>query len=79
VLLVHVNFELYTIMALCLNTLKIEIKTLESFFGREHSRFQIKNATVDEISCRFIGRNGKAFDIHANITVNILHISLISI
>uniref|UniRef100_U5EZP1 Putative ubiquitin-conjugating enzyme e2 q n=1 Tax=Corethrella appendiculata TaxID=1370023 RepID=U5EZP1_9DIPT len=52
----------------CLNTLKLEIKTLEQIFTKTHERFQILNATVDELSCRFIGRNGKKYDIHANIT-----------
>ncbi|XP_053690533.1 ubiquitin-conjugating enzyme E2 Q2 isoform X2 [Sabethes cyaneus] len=52
----------------CLNTLKLEIKTLEQIFTKNHERFQILNASVDELSCRFIGRNGKQYDIHANIT-----------
>lgn len=53
----------------CLNTLKLEIKTLEQIFTKNHERFQILNASVDEISCRFIGRNNKRYEIHANITV----------
>lgn len=52
----------------CLNTLKVEIKTLEQIFTKNHERFRILNASVDELSCRFIGRNGKQYDIHANIT-----------
>ncbi|KAL9698059.1 hypothetical protein quinque_001500 [Culex quinquefasciatus] len=52
----------------CLNTLKLEIKTLEQIFTKTHERFRILNASVDELSCRFIGRNGKQYDIHANIT-----------
>lgn len=56
----------------CLITLKLEIKTLEKTFTRAHERFQIINASVDELTCRFIGRNGKKFDIHANITVSFL-------
>lgn len=52
----------------CLNTLKLEIKTLEQIFTKNHERFRILNASVDELSCRFIGRNGKQYDIHANIT-----------
>lgn len=52
----------------CLNTLKLEIKTLEQVFPKNHERFQILNATVDELCCRFIGRNGKQYVIHANIT-----------
>ena len=53
-----------------LNTLKLEIKTLESIFTKTHERFQVLSASVDELSCRFIGRNGKKYDIHANITVS---------
>lgn len=56
----------------CLNTLKIEIKTLEQIFTKTHERFQILNASVDELTCRFIGKNGKKYDIHANITVSII-------
>lgn len=54
----------------CLNTLKLEIKTLESIFPKNHERFQIMSASVDELSCRFIGKNGKKYEIHANITVS---------
>lgn len=52
----------------CLNTLKLEIKTLEQIFTKNHERFQVLNASVDELTCRFIGKNGKRYDIHANIT-----------
>lgn len=54
----------------CLNTLKQEIKTLEAVFPKNHERFQIVSASVDELSCRFIGKNGKKYEIHANITVS---------
>ncbi|XP_075211604.1 ubiquitin-conjugating enzyme E2 Q2 [Lycorma delicatula] len=52
----------------CLNTLKQEIKTLEAVFPKNHERFQIVSASVDELNCKFIGRNGKRYEIHANIT-----------
>lgn len=61
----------------CLNTLKLEIKTLEQIFTKTHERFRILNASVDELSCRFIGRNGKQYDIHANITVSALNLGFI--
>ena len=54
----------------CLNTLKQEIRTLESVFPKNHDRFQIVSASVDELSCRFIGKSGKKYEIHANITVS---------
>lgn len=57
----------------CLNTLKLEIKTLEKIFNKNHERFQILNSSVDELTCRFIGKNGKRYDIHANITVSQLN------
>lgn len=57
----------------CLNTLKLEIKTLERTFTKNHDRFRILHASVDELTCRFIGKNGKNYDIHANITVIIPH------
>lgn len=53
----------------CLNTLKLEIKTLEQIFSKNHERFQVLTATVDELTCRFIGHNNRRYDIHANITV----------
>lgn len=56
----------------CLITLKQEIKTLESVFPKNHERFQIVSASVDELNCRFVGKNGKKYDIHANITVSAL-------
>lgn len=54
----------------CLITLKQEIRTLESIFPKTNNRFQILNASVDEINCRFLGSSGKKYDIHANITVS---------
>lgn len=55
----------------CLNTLKQEIRTLEGIFTKNHERFQIVSASVDELSCRFVGKNGKKYAIHANITVRL--------
>ncbi|KAL1453694.1 hypothetical protein WDU94_010014 [Cyamophila willieti] len=52
----------------CLVTLRQEIRTLESLFPKTNNRFQILNASVDEINCRFLSSNGKKYDIHANIT-----------
>lgn len=52
-----------------LNKLKLDVKTLERTFPKNHERFRILNASVDELTCRFIGNNGKNYDIQANITV----------
>lgn len=54
----------------CLNVLKQEIKRLEAFFPKSHERFQIMSASVDELNCKFVGKNGKKYEIHANITVS---------
>lgn len=52
----------------CLVTLKAEIKTLETIFPKTHERFQVLSASVDELTCRVIGRNNQKFDIHGHIT-----------
>lgn len=52
----------------CLNSLKQDIRALEASFPKNHERFQVVAASVDELTCRFIGRNGKKIEIHANIT-----------
>lgn len=60
-----------------LGTLKMDIKTLERTFPKNHERFRIMQASVDEITCRFVGNNGKNYEIQANITVIIIfHFSL---
>ncbi|XP_076443773.1 ubiquitin-conjugating enzyme E2 Q1-like [Babylonia areolata] len=51
----------------CLANLKQDIKLLESTFTKDHDRFQICSASLDELTCRFIGKNGEKFDIQANI------------
>ncbi|KAI8737899.1 ubiquitin-conjugating enzyme E2 Q1 [Biomphalaria glabrata] len=52
----------------CLANLKLDIKLLETKFPKTHPRFQVLSATVDEITCRFIGKNGEKYDVQANIT-----------
>lgn len=52
----------------CLNSLKQDIRALEASFPKNHERFQVVAASVDELTCRFVGRNGKKIEIHANIT-----------
>lgn len=41
---------------------------MEKIFTKNHERFRILNSSVDELTCRFVGKGGKLFDIHANIT-----------
>jgi len=52
----------------CLTKLKQDIKFIETAFSPTHDRFQIVSASVDEIACRFIGRNGEKYVIQASIT-----------
>lgn len=60
-----------SIMA-CLNVLKQEIKVIESTFPKDHDRFQVHTATVDEVICKFVGPTGRQFEIIGNITVSAL-------
>ncbi|XP_076067260.1 ubiquitin-conjugating enzyme E2 Q2 isoform X2 [Oratosquilla oratoria] len=57
----------------CLNTLKQEIRVLESAFPKTNEIFQVVAASVDELTCRFISKTGKKYDIHANITETYPH------
>ena len=60
----------------CLNTLKQDIKRLEGVFPKSHECFQLISATVDELTCRFVNKNGKKIDIYANFTVSIMLLRL---
>lgn len=55
----------------CLTTLKQEIRVLENAFPKSDKLFQVVAASVDELTCRFVSKTGKKYDIHANITVSI--------
>lgn len=52
----------------CLQALKQDIKILESTFTKDNERFKIVSASVDELTCQFVGLNNEKFNIHANIT-----------
>ena len=57
----------------CLNRLKSDIRVLRETFTRSHPVFQVTNATVDEIACFFVVKNGdkeRKYPINANITEN---------
>ncbi|XP_053692123.1 ubiquitin-conjugating enzyme E2 Q2-like [Sabethes cyaneus] len=51
----------------CLATLKLEIEALKQVFTKNDERFQVLAASVDEVSCCFIGSNGEKYAIQANI------------
>ena len=54
----------------CLARLKEDSRFLESLFPQEHGIFQIVSASLDEFTCRFVGRNGEKTTVfHANVTV----------
>lgn len=52
-------------------SLKLDLKLLKDTFSKEHERFQVSQAATDQLTCRFIGENGKKYDIHANIPVRV--------
>lgn len=53
-----------------IDSLKLDLKMLKEVFPKNHERFQISQAATDQLTCRFIGKNGKKYDIHATIPVN---------
>lgn len=59
----------------CLLRLKEDIKFLENTFSKKGGHFQIVSASVDEVACRFIGKNGESVIINANITETYPHTS----
>lgn len=50
-------------------SLKSDLKLLKETFSKDHERFRISHAAVDQLTTRFIGENYKNYDIHANIPV----------
>ena len=54
----------------CIDNLKQDIKVLENAFPKSHELLQVIASSVDELTCRFIGQNGKKYEIHANFTVS---------
>ncbi|KAK2177557.1 hypothetical protein NP493_593g01022 [Ridgeia piscesae] len=61
----------------CLLRLKEDIKFLENTFSKKAGHFQIVSASVDEVACRFIGKNGESVIINANITQNLNYASCV--
>ncbi|XP_053599022.1 ubiquitin-conjugating enzyme E2 Q2-like [Microplitis demolitor] len=52
----------------CLKDLKQEIQTIQSVFPKNHERFQITSASLDELNCKFVDKDGKKYEINASIT-----------
>lgn len=53
-----------------LKSLKQDVSALKEQFPENHERFRISQTTSDQLTCRFIGENGKNYDIHAVIPVS---------
>ena len=51
--------------------LKKEIRVLEKVFHKDHERFRVKANGLDELSCKFVGKNGELFAIHCTIYVSL--------
>lgn len=49
--------------------LRSDLKELQRVFAKQHGCFRIINASVDELNCKFYGKN-EILDIQANITVS---------
>lgn len=52
-------------------SLKLDLNMLMKTFTKDHECFQISQAATDQLTCRFICKNGKISDIHATVPVNI--------
>lgn len=50
--------------------LKSDLQQLKQVFTKNHNKFRVLSASVDELTCRFILKNETFFDIQANITVS---------
>lgn len=46
---------------------KLELIKLQNVFNKNHERFQILKATLDELTCRFVIKDGQICDIQADI------------
>ncbi|VDM38279.1 unnamed protein product [Toxocara canis] len=54
----------------CLQKLREDVATLESLFPKNHERFQVVSASVDEVTVRFVDPQGKSIVVTANILEN---------
>lgn len=52
--------------------LKLDLNVLKQIFSENHERFRILNTAADELTCRFILKDGKFCDIQASITVSLV-------
>uniref|UniRef100_A0A915PJX8 UBC core domain-containing protein n=1 Tax=Setaria digitata TaxID=48799 RepID=A0A915PJX8_9BILA len=59
----------------CLQKLRQDVATLESLFPKEHERFQVLSASVDEITVQFISPQNKPIVVTANVLENYPHVA----
>ncbi|EJW77100.1 hypothetical protein WUBG_11988 [Wuchereria bancrofti] len=55
----------------CLQKLRQDVAMLESLFPKEHERFQVLSASVDEITVQFINPQNKPIVVTANVLVRL--------
>ena len=67
--LLALNLLLYQKSMSRFQGLKKEIKFLQKIFPRTHQNFRIISASLDDITCHFIGKNGEIHPVLCNITV----------
>lgn len=56
----------------CMKALRRDLQLLVAYFTREHPQFQVLDATLDDVSFRFIEASNKHHDIHANFLVSLI-------
>ncbi|EJW73835.1 hypothetical protein WUBG_15261 [Wuchereria bancrofti] len=59
----------------CLQKLRQDVAMLESLFPKEHERFQVLSASVDEITVQFINPQNKPIVVTANVLENYPHVA----
>lgn len=59
-----------------LKSTQYDLNKLKDIFTNIHERFRILGITDNRLSCRFIGKNDKEYDIHAKIPVSKQSLSL---
>ncbi|XP_035662684.1 ubiquitin-conjugating enzyme E2 Q2-like isoform X2 [Branchiostoma floridae] len=59
----------------CFQQLRQELRQLEALFPKDHERFRVESASLDEVTCIFVSPNDDTFVIHCNINENYPHSS----
>ncbi|XP_078668784.1 ubiquitin-conjugating enzyme E2 Q1-like isoform X6 [Branchiostoma floridae x Branchiostoma belcheri] len=58
----------------CFQQLRQELRQLEALFPKDHERFRVESASLDEVTCSFVSpKNDETFVIHCNITETYPH------